>query len=180
MLNSDYSTCYLESANNGAGLSSGGKQRTDSTHVLAATRTLNRLECVGETLRAALNSIATTAPEWLQAWVPLEWFDRYRRAIEEYHLPKGIPARQEYAEIVGADGMQLLERVLGDSAPRELRQLAAVEILRRTWIHQYQIVEGQVKLRSAKNIPPAGERMDSPYDPDARFGNKTLDDVDRL
>ena len=30
-----------------------GKQRTDSTHVLAAIRTLNRLECVGETLRAA-------------------------------------------------------------------------------------------------------------------------------
>src|SRR5580698_8100620 len=35
-----------------------GKQRTDSTHVLAAIRTLNRLELVGETLRAALNSLA--------------------------------------------------------------------------------------------------------------------------
>lgn len=30
-----------------------GRQRTDSTHVLAAIRTLNRLEFVGETLRAA-------------------------------------------------------------------------------------------------------------------------------
>ena len=30
-----------------------GKQRTDSTHILAAIRTINRLECVGETLRAA-------------------------------------------------------------------------------------------------------------------------------
>ncbi len=69
------------------------QERTDSTHVLAATRTLNRLESVGETLRAALNSIATVAPEWLQAWVPVEWFDRYRRAIEEYHLPKGVAAR---------------------------------------------------------------------------------------
>ena len=38
------------------------KQRTDSTHVLAAIRTLNRLELVGETLRAALNSLATVAP----------------------------------------------------------------------------------------------------------------------
>lgn len=28
-----------------------GKQRTDSTHVLAAIRTLRRLECVGETIR---------------------------------------------------------------------------------------------------------------------------------
>src|ERR1051325_4873111 len=33
------------------------KQRTDSTHVLAAIRTLNRLELVGATLRAALNRL---------------------------------------------------------------------------------------------------------------------------
>jgi transposase len=32
-----------------------GKQRTDSTHVLAAIRSLNRLELVGETMRRALN-----------------------------------------------------------------------------------------------------------------------------
>jgi len=39
-----------------------GKQRTDSTHVLAAVRSLNRLEFVGETMRAALNAVATSAP----------------------------------------------------------------------------------------------------------------------
>lgn len=70
-----------------------GKQRTDSTHVLAAIRNLNRLEGVGETLRAALNTLATVAPDWLRSWVPLEWFDRYGRALEEYRLPKGIAAR---------------------------------------------------------------------------------------
>src|SRR4051812_17021315 len=37
-----------------------GRQRTDSTHVLAAVRTLNRLERVGETLRVALNELATS------------------------------------------------------------------------------------------------------------------------
>jgi transposase len=42
-------------------------QRTDSTHVLAATRDLNRLELVGETLRAALNAVAAVAPGWLRA-----------------------------------------------------------------------------------------------------------------
>jgi len=35
-----------------------GRQRTDSTHVVGAIRVLNRLERVGETLRAALNSLA--------------------------------------------------------------------------------------------------------------------------
>ena len=35
-----------------------GRQRTDSTHVLAAVRGLNQLERVGETARAALNQLA--------------------------------------------------------------------------------------------------------------------------
>jgi transposase len=44
-------------------------KRTDSTHVLAAVRSLNRLEFVGETLRAALNEVASMAPDWLVAQV---------------------------------------------------------------------------------------------------------------
>lgn len=55
--------------------------------MLAAIRNLNRLEGVGETLRAALNDLATVAPDWLRSWVPEEWFERYGRAIEEYRLP---------------------------------------------------------------------------------------------
>src|SRR4051794_11770422 len=51
-------------------LRSRGRQRTDSTHVLAAVRVLNRLERVGETLRAALNELAVLAPEWLRALAP--------------------------------------------------------------------------------------------------------------
>src|SRR5829696_2823051 len=43
-----------------------GQQRSDSTSVLAAIRVLNRLELVSETLRAALNEIATVAPDWLR------------------------------------------------------------------------------------------------------------------
>jgi transposase len=51
-------------------------QRTDSTHVLAAIRVLNRLARVGETLRAALNSLAMVVPVWLQALAPRAWDDR--------------------------------------------------------------------------------------------------------
>ena len=152
-------------------LRAGGKQRTDSTHVLAAIRNLNRLECVGETLRATLNDLATVAPNWLREWVPSEWFDRYSRAIEEYRLPKGIPARQAYAEIIGHDGMQLLN-VLYDDGPNWLRQIPSVDILRQTWVHQYFVDNGNVRLPSAKDLPPAGQRYDSPYDPQARYGNK--------
>lgn len=64
-----------------------GRQRTDSTHVLAAIRTLNRLSCVGETLRQALNALAAEAPDWLRDHVPHDWFDRYGRRLEEARLP---------------------------------------------------------------------------------------------
>ncbi|NWJ49099.1 MAG: transposase [Chloroflexi bacterium] len=47
-------------------LKPGGKQRTDSTHVLAAVRELNRTEGIAETLRAALNAVALVAPTWLR------------------------------------------------------------------------------------------------------------------
>jgi transposase len=149
-----------------------GKQRTDSTHVLAAIRILNRLEGNGETLRAALNAIATVAPDWLRSWVPPEWFERYSRAIEEYRLPKGIPARTALAEMIGNDGMQLLIAVWESQEVPYLRQIPAVEILRQTWIYQYYVENNSLRLRAATDLPPAGARMDSPYDPDARYGNK--------
>ena len=38
-----------------------GRQRTNSTHVLAKIRTLNRVLCVWETMRAALNCLAVVA-----------------------------------------------------------------------------------------------------------------------
>jgi transposase len=69
-------------------LKAGGKQRTDSTHILANVRELNRIEFVGETMRAALNELATVAPDWLKAWVPDAWFKRYSRPFSEYRLPQ--------------------------------------------------------------------------------------------
>jgi transposase len=71
-----------------------GRQRTDSTHVLAAVRTLNRLERVGETLRAALNDLAILVPDWLQTLAPSEWYQRYGKRVENYHLPKTEAARE--------------------------------------------------------------------------------------
>ena len=55
-------------------LNARGQQRTDATHVLAAIRVLNRLELVAETLRAALNELATVAPAWLQEDADWTWY----------------------------------------------------------------------------------------------------------
>lgn len=64
-----------------------GRQRTDSTHILAAIRILNRLECVGETMRHALEVLAVVAPAWLLEQVRPEWKERYEHRIQEYRLP---------------------------------------------------------------------------------------------
>jgi len=61
------------------------------THILAAVRDLNRLERVGETLRAALNSVAVVAPDWLQRRAPPEWYERYGRRVENYSYRKRMP-----------------------------------------------------------------------------------------
>ena len=81
-----------------------GNQRTDSTHVLAAIRVMNRLELVTETMRAALNEVATFAPEWLTEAALPEWFTRYAARAEQSRMPRTDPARETYARQVGEDG----------------------------------------------------------------------------
>ncbi len=150
-----------------------GKARTDSTHILAAIRNLNRLEYVGETLRCALNSLAVVVPDWLSKIVASDWFDRYGKPVEESRLPRGTEARNEYAAKIGRDGMKILEAIYDEpTTPQWLRKISAIETLRITWIHQYWINNGQLQWRSHKDLPPAGVRSHSPYDTEARYGNK--------
>ncbi len=150
----------------------GGKQRTDSSHVLGAVRVLNRLENLGETLRATLNSLAAANPDWLLQVVPPEWFDRYSRRIEEYRLPNGEKERKELAEIIGNDGTYLLTAIYREDTPGWMGGIPAVEILRQTWLHQYYIIDGRLCLRKAEDLPPASIRHDSPYDPETHYGTK--------
>jgi transposase len=75
-----------------------GPQRMDATHVLAAIRALIRLELVAETLREALNDLATIAPAWLQSIVPPEWYERYGKRIEDVRLPREQAKRETYAQ----------------------------------------------------------------------------------
>jgi transposase len=150
----------------------GGRARTDSTHVLAAIRVLNRLECVGETLRATLNALAVVAPDWLRARVGTDWFDRYGARFEAYRLPKDEAERQALAEAIGRDGVALLTALFAEDAPAWLCEVPIVDVLRRTWLYQYWVDDGVVRWRKAGELAPAGVRLDSPYDPEAHFGNK--------
>ncbi|MGW3829401.1 IS1182 family transposase [Streptomyces sp. NPDC005071] len=153
-------------------LRSGGRQRTDSTHVLAAVRTLNRMEFVGETLRAALEVLAAAAPDWLSPLVTAEWVKRYGARIDSYRFPKGENVRQEWAEQVGRDGFTILEAVHAPRAPAWLREIPAVQVLRKAWVQQYHRDGEGVRWREGKDLPPGRRRLSSPYDPEARYSVK--------
>jgi len=151
-----------------------GRMRTDSTHVLAAIQVLNRLECVGETLRCALNALASTAPDWLNSWVPSPWFDRYSRRFAEYRLPAERPARYALAEQIGADGRMLLRKLHEQSTPADLRELPAVLVLCHVWLQQFYAVadDQDMRWRAAEDLPPAALLISSPYDAEARYSKK--------
>jgi transposase len=153
-------------------LRAGGRQRTDSTHVLAAVRTLNRMEFVGETLRAALEALAAAAPGWLAPLIDAGWANRYGARIDSCRFPKGEDARERWAGQVGRDGFTLLDAVTAAGAPEWLRQVPAVEVLRQAWDQQYHRDGREVRWREGKDLPPGGDRLASPYDPGARYGVK--------
>lgn len=153
-----------------------GRQRTDSTHVLAAVRMINRLELVGETMRRTLNELATLAPDWLKGVANPEWFSRYAQRFDNVRLPKRPAEREQLTLTIGADGMVLLQAIYAADQP-ELRQAPAVEILRQVWLQQFrteQTEEGpsQLHLRTDADQPPTEQRIHSPYDPEARYGTK--------
>src|SRR3982751_2733377 len=150
-----------------------GRQRTDSTHVLAAVRVLNRLERVGETLRAALNALAVVAPEWLQAWAPAEWYRRYGERVENFDLPKTEKARSEFASVMAVDGQKLLAALEAETEQNWLREVPAVKTLRRVWEEQYVEHEGRLCFRDHQNMPSPAELISSPYDTEARYSTKS-------
>jgi transposase len=149
-----------------------GRQRTDSTHVLAAVRVLNRLERVGETLRAALNALAVVASEWLQALAPAEWYERYGERVENYDLPKTDQARDELASVIATDGQSLLSAIQAETEQSWLQEVPAVKTLRRVWDEQYVEREGRLCWRDSRDMPSPAELISSPYDTEARYSTK--------
>jgi transposase len=188
----------LEQARERGWLTERGKQRTDSTQGLAAVRALTRLECVGETLRQALNVLAEVAPDWLRTPAQSEWIARYAYRVEEYRLPKNKAEREQYANQVGADGWHLLDAREESATPAWLRELPAVQTLRRVWAQQYHPRDPQTARRlsgkpsesdeehraeagdglqsgpwrAKDDRPPAAQMQHSPDDAQARYGKK--------
>ena len=163
-------------------LKAGGRVRTDSTHVLGVIRHLCRLELAGESLRAALEALAVAVPAWLTGVIDASWQRRYGTRVDNWHLPESETKRKALMVEYGRDGYHLLEQVCARSAPPWLRELPAVDALRRIWVQQfyrYTTASGTEVVRRRESaseggdgLPPGRDRLISPYDLDARHSVK--------
>lgn len=148
------------------------QQRTDSSHVLAAIRTLNRLECVGETMRRVLDDLARVAPEWLVEQISADWFERYGARFDAYRLPNKQTEQEALQQQIGHDGWMLLNAIYTAHTRPWLREMPAVEVMRQIWIQQYVIEHDQLRWRHNKELPPHKLLIVSPDDIEARNRTK--------
>ncbi len=135
-------------------------------------------------MRAALNELATVAPDWLRNVAPVEWYQRCSRRVEDERLPESQEKRTAYAQAVGEDGFRLLDLLQGPDAPFGADHLPRVDALRRVLERHYQRLEQllenesegnqhlQIRFKANGELPPAAEGIESPYDPEARFRSR--------
>jgi transposase len=153
----------------------GGRQRTDSSHVIACVRRLNRIETCGESLRAALEEIIAISPGFVVPLLKEGWDQRYGRKVETSRLlGRSNASAQMLAEQIGADGQELLDAIDADPTVDWMNTLPKVTILRTVWDQQYERTRsGRLRLKDVEDLGPAAERVHSPHDPDARYSTKT-------
>src|SRR5215470_15026905 len=151
----------------------GGKQRTDSTHVVAAVAALNRLELAGESVRAAVEALAAAHPDWLgQRICVSDWTARYGTPMTAWRPPASQAKQDELAIAYARDGYALLEAVYGPSSPAWLRELPAVDVLRRVLVpdstrtitgNGREVIKRREKEPEGDGLPPGHARIASPY-----------------
>lgn len=157
----------------------GGRQRTDSTHVIACVRRLNRIETVGETLRVALEAIAAISPGFVVPLLELGWDERYGRKVETARLlSRKNASAQILADQIGADGAKLMAAIDADPTAKWMNTLTEVQVLRTVWDQQYTITAaGTLRLKTTEELPAAAERIHSPHDIEARYSTKDTGDA---
>ena len=149
--------------------------------MVAAVAALNRLELAGESVRAALETLAAAHPDWLaqRICVP-DWTGRYGTPLTAWRPPASQAKQDELAIAYARDGYALLGALCAESSPAWLRELPAVDVLRRVLVQNYtraitgskEVIKRREKEPEGDGLPPGHARIASPYDTDARWGVK--------
>jgi transposase len=87
-------------------------------------------------------------------------------------LPKSQEKREALALEIGADGFRRLDALDAPTAPTAARDVAMVRTLRDVWrIHDARD-DGRPRWRAGSELPPVGDRLQSPYDPEMHYSTK--------
>ncbi len=78
---------------------------------------------------------------------------------------------KEYETNIGNDGMWLLKRLTDGSAPAELQELPAVQVLGTVWAQQFREAQGQMVYTDLKKYD-GHTQIQNPHDPEARYSRK--------
>lgn len=140
-----------------------GKQRIDSTHILGYVKEMSRLECASETMRLALEEIASEPinkrPEfWERLWA------LYVQSQVDWRMSKA--EREQRYRQCGQDIQELLEWI--ERNCRELGELESVKLLRRVFGEQFEGVQGVAVVRQRR----PSQAVQNPHDPDAHYADK--------
>jgi hypothetical protein len=102
-----------------------------------------------------------------------ERFERYGRRIENYRPPKGREEREALARAIGGDGFLLLDALDAPGAPAEAREVPVAATPRDPWrVHYAREGDARPRWRAGAELPPVGERLQSPYDPEGHYSTK--------
>lgn len=147
---------------------SGGKQRTDSTHIVGQVMELSRLELVWETIRVTLNALISTDAPWALKWLPSSFVELYSVRRSDYRLKDAevAPALQK----AGEEGQWLVSQVM-TTGSQALQALPELALLRRVLEEHFAPNEaGQLQTRPPGQV--TGDVISSPHEVEARYGNK--------
>jgi transposase len=144
----------------------GANHRTDSTHILGAVRQLSRLELIWETLRLTMSELISTDARWVVRFLPATFVEEHSQRRSDYRLSDTqlVAAMQQ----AGADGFWLVEQV--ESLGSHLQAGSAFTLLKRVLDEQFERRDDGLHARS--NQDSCGDVVDTPHDPDSRYGAK--------
>ena len=142
-----------------------GKQRIDSTHVLAEIKELTRVELMTETLRLAVIDIRNMGlhfPELIE-----EIITTYGSGINLYQL--GSKERERILKEAGQDMLKLVEYI--DKKIPTPSRTKNINTLKVVFKQNFTVNEGSSEAELIK-ISTGKDHICSPHDTEARYGSK--------
>lgn len=148
-------------------IAAGGMQRTDSTHILGAVRSLSTADLVRETLYVTLRALISTDAPWTLRYLPASFVETY---VPRQHLDwKGKTELTEQLQRMAQDGEWLLEQVKRFGTPA-LQGLSEVQTLRQVLNEQFHASRDTVQYTPTGHY--RGNYLVTPHDLDARRSTK--------